>query len=254
MWQPIGGGAATIPASPPPVRRGSRRKGSVEAELWRAVHPSWLDTILMGARELAREGWRTRRAGGASPRLGRLALDVLAELARVTDWATGRCEPSYDELAARAGASRSGVALALTELHAAGLLTWARRYEDTGQEHGPGPRVRQVSNAYALRLPAAAEAALAHAGEVMAVVVARARARREVERQERAARWAEARARKEAEREAVRQRHERASETWKPGSPVARTDDRERWRSVLSTIQYGRPPPADDSGERESKD
>ncbi len=250
--QPIGAAFAADP--PPPVRRGSRPKGSVEAELWRAVHPSWLDTILTGARALAREGWRTRRAGGAAPRLGRLALDVLAELARVTDWATGRCEPSYDELAARAGASRSGVALALAELHAAGLVTWARRYEETGQEHGPGPRVRQVSNAYALRLPPAAEAALARAGEVASVIAARTLARREVERQERAARWAEARARKETEREAARQRRERATETWKPGSPAARASDRERWRSVLSSIQFERPPPAEGSGKRESKD
>lgn len=225
------------PGPPPPVRRGSQRVGTVEAELWEPTPPAWLDAVQAGARELSRQLWRDRCAGREGPRLGRLAVALLGELVRLVDWGTGRLDPSYEELAERVGASRSGVARALVELRVAGLLAWVRRYEPTGQEEGAGPRVRQVSNAYRLTLPPAAEAALARAGGVAAALVERGRTARAAARAAREARWAEARRAAWAERERLVEARERAAQRW-TGPLVS---DRDRWAHVLSSVSFARP-------------
>ncbi len=52
--------------------------------------------------------------------------------------------------------SRNTVNRALAVLREHGFLDWLRRHEAIELVDGPGPQVRQVSNAYRLRLPARA--------------------------------------------------------------------------------------------------
>jgi hypothetical protein len=58
--------------------------------------------------------------------------------------------------------SRAAVVRALAALREHGFLDWLRRYEPTALVDGPGPRVRQVSNAYRLSLPTRAAKLLGH--------------------------------------------------------------------------------------------
>ena len=51
---------------------------------------------------------------------------------------------------------------ALAALREHGFLDWLRRHERVEVVEGPGPRVRQVSNAYRLSLPARAAQLLGH--------------------------------------------------------------------------------------------
>jgi len=64
-------------------------------------------------------------------------------------------EPSYVALAERTKLSISAVAEALKRLVASGFIVIQRRCEPTGNE-GPGPRLRQITNAYRVELPALA--------------------------------------------------------------------------------------------------
>jgi hypothetical protein len=76
---------------------------------------------------------------------------------------TGRCFPSYDAIAARAGCHRCTVAEALKVLEWAGVLTWQHRLarvrercRDLWGREGWRWRVVRTSNAYAFRDPGAA--------------------------------------------------------------------------------------------------
>jgi hypothetical protein len=88
--------------------------------------------------------------------LGHVGLEVLRELLRLVDFSTGRLEPSIDYLQARLKRSRAAVVRALKALRFAGFLDWIRRYDATGHV-GRGVQVKQISNAYRLSLPKAAE-------------------------------------------------------------------------------------------------
>ena len=72
---------------------------------------------------------------------------------------TGRLEPSLLFLMDKLRRSKDAVVRALAALRAHGFLDWLRRHEAV---EGPGPRVRQVSNAYRLSLPRRAAQLLGH--------------------------------------------------------------------------------------------
>jgi hypothetical protein len=58
--------------------------------------------------------------------------------------------------------SKDAVVRALAALREHGFLDWLRRHEQVELVEGPGPRVRQVSNAYRLSLPRRAAQLLGH--------------------------------------------------------------------------------------------
>lgn len=78
----------------------------------------------------------------------------------------GRCFPSYEAIAAKAGCARSVVGAALKVLEAAGVLTWSHRLvrvREAGRDFLGRPgfrwRVRRTSNAYLFRDPLSARTA-----------------------------------------------------------------------------------------------
>lgn len=96
-----------------------------------------------------------RKPGQRNGPLGPVGLEVLRDLLRLVDFRTGRLEPAITTLMERLRRSKDAIVRALANLRAAGFLDWLRRYEPTGNDEGP--QVRQISNAYRLSLPAAAE-------------------------------------------------------------------------------------------------
>jgi hypothetical protein len=132
----------------------------------------------------------TRAAGRRKGALGHVAIEVLRELLKMVDWATGRLEPSIATLAERCKRSKSAVSNALKDLRGAGFVDWIRRYELTGRT-GFGPQVQQTSSAYRLSLPRLARTLLALAppplpisGDLAAGAAERAAQFAECERQD----------------------------------------------------------------------
>ncbi len=109
----------------------------------------WLPSAFHQAREWDR---RTHVAGRHGGRLGHAALQVLHCLIfDFLSFKTGRLDPSYEAIAAKANLARSTVAEALKRLRASGILHWLRRCEESYED---GRYVlRQVSNAYAVLPP-----------------------------------------------------------------------------------------------------
>lgn len=135
-----------------PVRRNSYNAGERERKLWRPIRPSEIVGILKAAERLDE---RARKTGERQGPIGEIGLKVLKLLCRLVDYRTGRLEPSYHYLMASLRRSKAAIARALARLRAHGFIDWIRRCEPTGNT-GKGPQVRQVSNAYALRVPATA--------------------------------------------------------------------------------------------------
>ena len=215
--QPIGMALAG-PASPPhPVRGGSYLVETIEHMYWQTTPPAWGKIVMQAARALAHQWRRERRSGRDAPNLGRVALDVLGALVGLVDHDNGRLEPCYETLADRAGASRSGVAVALAELRGAGLLAWARRFKEADQKNSPGGGRRQTTSCYAIRLPLVAERALGQSGEVAAALTARRQAQAAADRQDRERRAAKQRAVLAAQRAEMAAARERGAS----GSPWA---------------------------------
>jgi hypothetical protein len=127
-----------------------------------AAWPVWRDSTTaevkfqpLPKKEAARRWHRAKRFdrqthlpgkhGGA---IGPAALEVLRVLLfEFLEYATGRLEPSYDAIAAKAGLCRRTVAAALRRLRDLGLLHWLRRAKPA--EDGGGFRLVQETNAYA---------------------------------------------------------------------------------------------------------
>jgi len=102
------------------------------------------------ARRFDRQTHQSGKHGGV---IGRAGLAVLyALLFDCLDFATGCLEPSYDEIAAKAGVCRRTVATALQNLRALGLLHWQRRSREGTDELGRF-RLIQEKNAYAVLPP-----------------------------------------------------------------------------------------------------
>jgi hypothetical protein len=144
-----------------PIRRHSYLAGRCEGVFWRRTDRREVRRILLGARryELA-----TRAPGRRNGALGHVALEALELLGNLVSFRTGRLEPAVAFLMERLKRSRDAVVRALAALRAHGFLDWLRRYEPVERE-GPGPRVRQVTNAYRIVLPPRAARLLGIQGE-----------------------------------------------------------------------------------------
>lgn len=139
-----------------PVRRHSRRAGRCEGTWWQRTNRHECRRILLAAQ---RYELVNRQPGRRVGPLGSVAIEILQLFAALISYKTGRLEPSIDTVMQRLRRSRDAVVRGLAALRRHGFLDWLRRYEPTG-EAGRGPQVRQISNAYRLYLPPAAEALL----------------------------------------------------------------------------------------------
>jgi hypothetical protein len=115
--------------------------------------------VVLAARRYELAGRQKGRRNGP---LGHVALEALELLANLVNYRSGRLEPSYAYLMAKLRRSRDAVHRALRALREHGFLDWLRRHEAIELVEGPGPQVRQVSNAYRLSLPARAARLLGH--------------------------------------------------------------------------------------------
>ena len=133
------------------VRRDSFLKGSCEARFWRPVSKRQ-----MGPAMVAAEGYdrQHKQPGKRNGPLGHVGLEVLRALYRIVCHRSGRLEPSIDYLMGKLRRSRDAIVRALKALKDHGFLDWIRRTEPIFEAVGAGPRIRQVSNAYRLCIPA----------------------------------------------------------------------------------------------------
>jgi hypothetical protein len=103
------------------------------------------------ARRFDRQTHEPGKHGGA---VGRTGLAVLyALMFDFLDYATGRLDPSYDAIAAKAGVCRRAAVAAVRRLKELGLLHWQRRCREEKDELGRF-RLAQETNAYAVLPPA----------------------------------------------------------------------------------------------------
>lgn len=129
-----------------------------------AAWPVWRDSARVEVRfaplpkkEAARRWHKARRfdrqtheAGKHGGAIGRTGLTVLYTLLfDFLDYATGRLDPSYDAIAAKAGVCRRAVVNAVRRLKELGLLHWQRRCREDKDEAGRF-RLAQETNAYAV--------------------------------------------------------------------------------------------------------
>jgi hypothetical protein len=134
--------------------------GSCEGAFWRPVPRAEVRRVLLAAKRYELAG---RQAGRRRGPLGHVALEVLELLANLVSFRSGRLEPAITTLMGRLKRSKDAVVRALAALREHGFLDWLRRHERVEVlEDAPGPRVRQVSNAYRLSLPARAAQLLGH--------------------------------------------------------------------------------------------
>ena len=161
MFTTIGAvlGGPTPQAARHRVRRGSRLAGSVERTFWRGTSRQEVRRVVLAARRYELVG---RQAGQRRGPLGHVALEVLELLGNLVSYHTGRLEPSLLFLMDKLRRSKDAVVRALAALREHGFLDWLRRHEAVEGVEGPGPRVRQVSNAYRLSLPKRAAQLLGH--------------------------------------------------------------------------------------------
>ena len=143
-----------------PVRRGSRLAGTCEGAWWRRTDRREVRQVFLAAKRYELLG---RQAGRRRGPLGHVGLEVLELLANIVSHRTGRLEPAITYLMGKLKRSKDAVVRALAALREHGFLDWLRRHETVEVlEDAPGPRVRQVSNAYRLSLPARAAQLLGH--------------------------------------------------------------------------------------------
>ena len=141
------------------VRRGSRLVGRCEGTFWRGTSRQEVRRVVLAARRYELAG---RQAGRRRGPLGHVGLEVLELLGNLVSYRSGRLEPSLQFLMNKLKRSKDAVVRALAALREHGFLDWLRRHETIELVEGPGPRVRQVSNAYRLSLPARAAQLLGH--------------------------------------------------------------------------------------------
>jgi hypothetical protein len=141
------------------VRRGSRLVGTCEGAFWRRTDRQEVRRVVLAAKRYELTG---RVAGRRRGPLGHVALEILELLANLVSHRSGRLEPSYAYLMQKLRRSKDAVHRALLALREHGFLDWLRRHEKVELVEGPGPRVRQVSNAYRLSLPVRAARLLGH--------------------------------------------------------------------------------------------
>ncbi|WP_320203898.1 helix-turn-helix domain-containing protein [Agrobacterium rosae] len=140
------------PAAIAPVRRESWRKGR-EAGFWRPLEIDATKGIdeakdIMTAARRFDEAQRREKGGRIGP-LGPIGLEVLQLFVNMAKAYRGRLFPPLTWIMEKLKRSKCAVVEALARLRDHGFLDWRRRYEPTGTD-GPGPQVKQVSNAYRL--------------------------------------------------------------------------------------------------------
>jgi len=133
-----------------PVRRNSFHRGERENRVWRPVDRKRIGATLRAAENFDR---KHKAPGKRNGPLGHVGIEVLRQLYRIVDYRNGRLEPSIDYLMRSVRRSRGAIVAALKRLKAHGFIDWLRRTEPTGIEDGSGPRVKQIPNAYWLKVP-----------------------------------------------------------------------------------------------------
>lgn len=145
------------------ARRGSREEGTFERAFWPTYQRGQTDRMVRDAEasweEARRRQTTARRTGTAvsaeDAALARLTRNQFAVLRALADYARncrGKVYPSLDTIAHVAAIGRRTVVRALQALEELGLIERQRRYVKLDAE-GPGPRVRQTSNVYRLKVP-----------------------------------------------------------------------------------------------------
>ncbi len=130
---------------PVPVRSQSWKKGKESGCYWRTINEHEARTMMQAARRLE----STRNHGQRCGLLGPVALEILQLFVNMAKACKGRLEPGLNWIALKLKRSKAAVVAALAALRRYGFLEWRRRYEPTGIE-GPGPHVKQATNAYRL--------------------------------------------------------------------------------------------------------
>lgn len=138
--------------APTPVRRQSHLAGSCEQTFWSKCSRAEVQQILLAARRYEVAG---RQRGQRNGPLGGIALEVLALMANLVRYKSGRLEPSLAYLMTTLKRSKDAIVRALAALRTHGFLDWLRRFTPI-ESDGAGPQIRQTSNAYRLSLPARA--------------------------------------------------------------------------------------------------
>lgn len=106
----------------------------------KAMIKAWVANIAEYAESL--------RLPGKAHRITANHMKVLrAMLWEFADWATGRCEPSYDAIAAKVNFARVTVIRLMSDLREIGAIAWRRRTVKL-DDAGAGPQVYQTTNAY----------------------------------------------------------------------------------------------------------
>ena len=131
------------------LHRNSHQLGRCEATFWRSTTRQEVQKIIKAAQRYELHGRKPGRRNGP---LGSIALEILALFGNLVSFKTGRLDPSLDWIMDKLKRSRDAVVRALKALRDHGFLDWLRRFEPTPND-GPGPQVRQVSNAYRLSAP-----------------------------------------------------------------------------------------------------
>lgn len=133
-----------------PVRRHSPHAGEREYMIWRPIGPSkeaarrFTGALIKAAEQFDDE---TKAPGKQMGALGMTGIKVLRALCGLVCYRTGRLEPSIAWLQEKTRLARATVVRALARLKRHHFINWLRRSEPTGND-GPGPQVRQVTNAY----------------------------------------------------------------------------------------------------------
>jgi hypothetical protein len=151
MFTTIGAalGQPTTDRDRQPVRRHSHMAGRCEGLFWHRTDRQSVRRILLAAKRYDVVGRASGRKNGP---LGHVAIEILELMTNVVSFRTGRLEPSLAYLMKRLRRSKDAVVRALSALREHGFVNWLRRFEAVEAE-GPGPRIKQVSNAYQLALP-----------------------------------------------------------------------------------------------------
>lgn len=148
-----------------PVRRGSREKGTFEAGWYRAPERDQYGLMCDGVRLVDEHIKKERRGAPAGP-LGLAGDKIMRALHAAIDRVSGRLDVSYDWLCAKTGYSRPTIARALKALVEYGFLEIQRRCVRRDVAEGEaGPRWRQATNAYRMKLPALARRLLSLKGQ-----------------------------------------------------------------------------------------
>lgn len=101
------------------------------------------------------------KRAGAEGTISRIAEKVYDYLCGLAAEFKGKVFPTYERIAWEVGCTERSAVVAVSQLEHFGWLEHDRRYEETGERGIRGPKVRQISNWYRVKLPNAAGRLLA---------------------------------------------------------------------------------------------